>query len=167
MCGKNRFFFRGGSLSGSPPRVREELACKLSFIILSRITPACAGRTPVVALPGLVNGDHPRVCGKNIIFSVCPSYIRGSPPRVREELFHVFICDIYNWITPACAGRTSFSHLRIAPLWDHPRVCGKNQIGKYQEIPIMGSPPRVREEPKRAIILPPTCRITPACAGRT
>ena len=51
---------------GSPPRVREELLSSFIELRCARITPACAGRTKVGHTPGLLRGDHPRVCGKNL-----------------------------------------------------------------------------------------------------
>ena len=66
VCGKN-FPHTSKRLlkSGSPPRVREELAPVLSALISDRITPACAGRTMTGAKLNSLARDHPRVCGKN------------------------------------------------------------------------------------------------------
>ena len=50
---------------------------------------------------------------------------------------------------------------------DHPRVCGKNRLGKRRMTKGLGSPPRVRE--KRVVKSSSESyeRITPACAGKT
>ena len=46
VCGKDRQFFQSAVLrSGSPPRVREGLLARLTFVSAVGITPACAGRT--------------------------------------------------------------------------------------------------------------------------
>ena len=50
---------------GSPPRVREERACRAPHLL-----------TPQ---------DHPRVCGKNFPSDILSAVTSGSPPRVREE----------------------------------------------------------------------------------
>ena len=64
MCGY--YLIRGRLLSagkGSPPRVR----VLRTYLYLDdrkvRITPACAGTTPILVLIKVVNRDHPRVCG--------------------------------------------------------------------------------------------------------
>ena len=87
VCGKN-FPHTSKRLlkSGSPPRVREELALPIRHIYSRRITPACAGRTHGCRFKVRTGRDHPRVCGKNPFPG--RGYIPrpGSPPRVREEL---------------------------------------------------------------------------------
>ena len=66
VCGKNKSTNTTKKKKrGSPPRVREEpymAACTKSR---SRITPACAGRTPRFFMSSFFSRDHPRVCGKN------------------------------------------------------------------------------------------------------
>ena len=91
--------------------------------------------------------DHPRVCGKNFRFSLASAMRSGSPPRVREELFCIFLRKNSGRITPACAGRTLSSCRARGSSKDHPRVCGKN-----------GYTGTARRSERR---------ITPACAGRT
>ena len=72
----------------------------------SRITPACAGRTNFFVDKFKPMGDHPRVCGKNIIIDNVIKFEIGSPPRVREEHISTVRLSIFWGITPACAGRT-------------------------------------------------------------
>ena len=90
---------------GSPPRVREGLAPMVSARpsaedhprvcgkdrqsaiaprALSRITPACAGRTARHDVWLYLVEDHPRVCGKDRKISIDAGDVIGSPPRVRE-----------------------------------------------------------------------------------
>ena len=108
MCGKNWCTPEGNRfMRGSPPRVREEPKGMDAPRRFHRITPACAGRTPIDDNFQLGIGDHPRVCGKNQKGSSTEKLKGGSPPRVREELLHIFFKDIF--------------------VQDHPRVCGKNQ----------------------------------------
>ena len=132
-----------------------------------RITPACAGRTlRLKDLPSTFQ-DHPRVCGKNSSYVSLLRYIEGSPPRVREEQDVITGLDFPVGITPACAGRTLFSHEIFYLPWDHPRVCGKNTSPHSKHVFVTGSPPRVREERRERNQGYRKDRITPACAGRT
>ena len=92
------------------------------------ITPACAGKTtPVQRLKNALK-DHPRVCGKD--FRALPEDARtvGSPPRVRERLFHNATRQVCAGITPACAGKTQKKEVFKVRKEDHPRVCGKDRV---------------------------------------
>ena len=53
--------------SGSPPRVREKPDAWVCDRPKSGITPACAGKTNQQLGGATVFGDHPRVCGKNLL----------------------------------------------------------------------------------------------------
>ena len=50
---------------GSPPRVRGKQGEHPVQPLETRITPACAGKTPSVSLIASKYADHPRVCGEN------------------------------------------------------------------------------------------------------
>ena len=107
VCGKNLGDdLKTKLLPGSPPRVREELKADTTGARQDRITPACAGRTSGVIADIDRTKDHPRVCGKNTTAIRRPIYTRGSPPRVREELYQAAEQSGRVGITPACAGRT-------------------------------------------------------------
>ena len=86
VCGKDKpfaKFFR--YLGGSPPRVRERLYPSSRLSHLTRITPACAGKTSQTLALSQTNADHPRVCGKDF-YLLSEVYLpHGSPPRVRER----------------------------------------------------------------------------------
>ena len=71
--------------SESPPRVRGKRLFVHPLFSPSRITPACAGKTPAPrrALPSLP--DHPRVCGENSLKPFVSKRRVGSPPRVRGK----------------------------------------------------------------------------------
>ena len=73
---------------GSPPRVRERLSSSIPFINLSRITPACAGKTSETGTFQNEARDHPRVCGKDEVSKAEERFVQGSPPRVRERPFY-------------------------------------------------------------------------------
>ena len=86
MCGKNVFYgISYGAPPGSPPHVREELACLSLAAAQLGITPACAGRIRGAFLLLPFFKDHPRMCGKNIFYPIAYSTPPGSPPHVREE----------------------------------------------------------------------------------
>ena len=91
----------------------------------------------------------------------------GSPPRVREKPDREGERIAYSRITPACARKIESSLLQSKFDWDHPRVCGKNDVERdgLQDTP--GSPPRVREKQGRTLLDELTARITPASAGKT
>ena len=86
VCGKNWCpYWLEETFLGSPPRVREKLE-HLGFAKhLGRITPACAGKTSIEWDITVDIGDHPRVCGKNLLFFLLVASVIGSPPRVREK----------------------------------------------------------------------------------
>ena len=125
VCGKNSSEYIGcPAATGSPPRVREEHTFARIDTGRCGITPACAGRTWRAALRTPCPRDHPRVCGKNGCVCRGRCNLRGSPPRVREELLFSFAAFAVFGITPACAGRTvkkspfyafSFSSLFMNP----------------------------------------------------
>ena len=152
---------------GSPPRVRGKLSTMEVIAGKLRITPACAGKTSSLPILTWVDKDHPRVCGENIWRTEARSGKKGSPPRVRGKQE----ARTMNWenarITPACAGKTFESICSLFGNKDHPRVCGENWCLPSRDFRTRGSPPRVRGkrccQPKSK----KSCRITPACAGKT
>ena len=84
VCGEHARFDAFGILSaGSSPRVRgtPEYARKGGFY--RGIIPACAGNTPRDTFCGVMDGDHPRVCGEHLRRSSGWIPCRGSSPRVR------------------------------------------------------------------------------------
>ena len=139
---------------GSPPRVRERHVSSVNNHTHGRITPACAGKTPlaILHLPG--GEDHPRVCGKDITVNGAMNSPAGSPPRVRERPKNLWKLIFILRITPACAGKTLCPVVCLINLWDHPRVCGKDRLNCLKRVGPRGSPPRVRERPSK---LPETC----------
>ena len=107
VCGKNEK--EGVTIDfglGSPPRVREKRDGSKVGSHYARITPACAGKTPLIYLVLLPRQDHPRVCGKNTATRTFFTFNLGSPPRVREKLDRKKLDAKELGITPACAGKT-------------------------------------------------------------
>ena len=90
MCGEKRLHSRMRFCSsGSPPRVRGEVLLEAGIRKKKRITPACAGRSMIAKKRGLVNRDHPRVCGEKAAHRWELSDREGSPPRVRGEAHYI------------------------------------------------------------------------------
>ena len=93
VCGENpREKGNRTNVRGSPPRVRGKLCATIGAPRASRITPACAGKTPCFRYNLRLRRDHPRVCGENLKSSRRALKTVGSPPRVRGKLseFRVF-----------------------------------------------------------------------------
>ena len=95
----------------------------------SRITPAGAGKTFIVAGFVRMHEDHPRRCGENEIPCLAAIHATGSPPQVRGKHSNGFGQDGWWRITPAGAGKTwGASDVSIVSR-DHPRRCGENVLG--------------------------------------
>ena len=135
------------ALGGSPPRVRGEVDSAVVSPPISRITPACAGRSAGVGRPPHQQQDHPRVCGEKLQLLHGFSQTEGSPPRVRGEARQVQRYSVQTG--------------------DHPRVCGEKQACPWYTGHGRGSPPRVRGEVFDFAFRVVVCGITPACAGRS
>ncbi len=111
--------------------------------------------------------DHPRVCGEKPDDPRGHRDALGSPPRVRGEVSKQELMKLKEGITPACAGRSCPVFSPIPAGRDHPRVCGE-KLSRFIGLPAgEGSPPRVRGEVSVSSPFPPSCGITPACAGRS
>ena len=106
-----------------------------------------AGKTYTTISVCFVERDHPRGCGENRLRAPSPHGKMGSPPQVRGKLSRSFGVKTVCRITPAGAGKTGEARAAIAKTRDHPRRCGENPAGVYDD----------------------NCadRITPAGAGKT
>ena len=168
VCGENCVF--PGSFTywnGSPPRVRGKRLQLHTSPRGTRITPACAGKTPSLRHFHRLAADHPRVCGENTGVPQIASSSNGSPPRVRGKPEALQTTPGELRITPACAGKTPRSATATSSTADHPRVCGENQRGLTKRFHTRGSPPRVRGKQKKLHTKIFRWGITPACAGKT
>ena len=145
VCGEKSCAQLGtSSRLGSPPRVRGKGLSGWCTISLQRITPACAGKSAGGLSIGVIERDHPRVCGEKRLNWPLQIRLIGSPPRVRGK---GRLCDaqrIRRRITPACAGKRKKQHFTIFISKDHPRVCGEKSIKGLLRSKTAGSPPRVR-----------------------
>ena len=107
------------------------------------------------------------MCGENSVSWSMTQRRKGSPPRVRGKPSIFLSIDIVSRITPACAGKTLYSHRCSAEAKDHPRVCGENLLLGFHHLCSPGSPPRVRGKRSVRRAISGKQRITPACAGKT
>ena len=110
---------------GSPPRVRGKVTSEPVAVHLSRITPACAGKSAASRGIPSVYWDHPRVCGEKGGVTKAFITLRGSPPRVRGKVRLSLSSKLLPGITPACAGKRCLLHIGGRCCKDHPRVCGE------------------------------------------
>ena len=112
--------------------------------LVSRITPAYAGKRDYRMKPNRVSGDHPRVCGEKPQDYTGYKLAVGSPPRMRGK--GVLCIPVANTgrITPAYAGKRLVWFRSEHFAGDHPRVCGEKLLHCLSLLPDMGSPPRMR-----------------------
>ena len=117
--------------------------------LLSRITPAGAGKTQMLKCWIPKHTDHPRRCGENYSTIARLRDVVGSPPQVRGKLLLVTSFWIVLRITPAGAGKTPLHKGYFSVLKDHPRRCGENDDIQPEFPNVAGSPPQVRGKPDK------------------
>ena len=91
----------------------------------------------------------------------------GSSPRVRGKHVSARNRSHMGGLIPACAGKTAASTPANSPKPAHPRVCGENDCLASGRRWWRGSSPRVRGKPSSQSEAGITCRLIPACAGKT
>ena len=91
---------------GSPPQVRGKHVKNIYDEVVTRITPAGAGKTGHIHRIRLRNRDHPRRCGENFCPRQSMLAIMGSPPQVRGKPPEKLPESLIKRITPAGAGKT-------------------------------------------------------------
>ena len=152
---------------GSPPRGRGKACVVLPEGGPLWITPAWAGKSPLVTRLYALAEDHPRVGGEKS--SVCPRSDpgTGSPPRGRGKA-HSSKCRC-GWygITPAWAGKSFRQAGEWCPRWDHPRVGGEKLKRIHSASLPQGSPPRGRGKAGHESRKNRFPGITPAWAGKS
>ena len=97
------------SCQGSPPRGRGKETSPHLYCELSRITPAWAGKSLGNAKAWMRDEDHPRVGGEKLLILVSQLFRTGSPPRGRGKADKDDVSGLDLGITPAWAGKSSFS----------------------------------------------------------
>ena len=91
----------------------------------------------------------------------------GSPPHARGRHPPPRRLPRRRRITPACAGKTSAKSPSPAPAADHPRMRGEDGVELNVSRVHGGSPPHARGRHPSSTTCRQSCRITPACAGKT
>ena len=132
-----------------------------------RLTPACAGSTPVRRRRAMAQPTYPRVCGEHAVIVPVVGYGFDLPPRVRGALLHPCDRAAQLRLTPACAGSTIHSTGAVASVTTYPRVCGEHANGRCTMARYGDLPPRVRGARSTGASRWCTGRLTPACAGST
>ena len=110
--------------------------------------------------------DHPRICGEKAVEKVQRNRQEGSPPHMRGKGICIHHFEHRSRITPAYAGKSTFTGKDLWFDMDHPRICGEKGRTSAPTRPVRGSPPHMRGKGQRhgqGVGLP---RITPAYAGK-
>ena len=127
--------------------------------------PACAGE------PAGRSGGHsrttvyPRVCGGTFVSSGAVTYVHGLSPRVRGNRGDAIPIRYPLGSIPACAGepKSKFSPENVGTVY--PRVCG-GTCRRWQSLSSWaGLSPRVRGNPRSALLTGWPIGSIPACAG--
>ena len=153
--------------AGSSPRVRGKLDPAAIDYALSRLIPACAGKTPLLIWQPRLGRAHPRVCGENSMTFVKLFHCTGSSPRVRGKHGGAASSRRRPGLIPACAGKTRASSRPSSLYRAHPRVCGENSPSHPASYTARGSSPRVRGKPSSKLNPRLFRGLIPACAGKT
>ena len=106
LCGeKDRCVSDAEIFEGSPPPMRGKVSAVLTHANGLRITPAYAGKSFDVDSAAVLAGDHPRLCGEKLCWSLVCLGQAGSPPPMRGKVpMWLFFCTVTR-ITPAYAGK--------------------------------------------------------------
>ena len=107
VCGE-KFSSRSSAdlRQGSPPRMRGKVHFRQDRAHVVGITPAHAGKRPMMDSSAFSTKDHPRACGEKGKRRVHDDRRVGSPPPVRGKGGRTGSSGRYTGITPACAGKS-------------------------------------------------------------
>ena len=168
VCGEKSWSTTQSTLMlGSPPRMRGKANQPPRRRTGAGITPAYAGKSPLLARHLYGAGDHPRVCGEKHEKQRMAGKNEGSPPRMRGKVGTRTWITRQSRITPAYAGKSPPTPLGSRTPRDHPRVCGEKYCIFFCSLCQGGSPPRMRGKGKRSDGAGKRRRITPAYAGKS
>ena len=131
-------------ICGSPPHARGRRRAAHAKKAGKRITPACAGKTPVQSTVLSNNWDHPRMRGEDVKFVDSLKKLPGSPPHARGRRLRLCARRRRRGITPACAGKTRCEALLGERISDHPRMRGEDRMPTRGGLAGIGSPPHAR-----------------------
>ena len=148
VCGENpTYHYSSADGLGTSPRMRGKLFLTLLPIRNIRNIPAYAGKTHRDGTPMILEPEHPRVCGENLLTKRTKS------------------CNNRN--IPAYAGKTHRKYLSAGKHSEHPRVCGENTNGCQGTRRIQGTSPRMRGKLYFCLQIFVFFRNIPAYAGKT
>ena len=153
--------------NGSPPPMRGKVVDVTALTQEAGITPAYAGKSPDSDISFFEIWDHPRLCGEKGIPYDRDEIMHGSPPPMRGKVAGDLPCRLPSRITPAYAGKSSFSSGEELEHWDHPRLCGEKILSQEASSEDIGSPPPMRGKGLHCGQCPKYRRITPAYAGKS
>ena len=91
--------------TGSPPHMRGKATAVIASGILTRITPAHAGKRCTLYPPQANRRDHPRTCGEKRSAARLRIVVLGSPPHMRGKVMMNVMKRAWERITPAHAGK--------------------------------------------------------------
>ena len=152
---------------GSSPRVRSRHRLPTWSRPFRGIISACAEQTLRRPTRPHHGRDHLRVCGADLMATLCDPFRLGSSPRVRSRP-HVVDDDVTRGgIISACAEQTVSSASRSGSARDHLRVCGADSHCTRQTIHRSGSSPRVRSRRPVQLQTDRQDGIISACAEQT
>ncbi len=129
---------------GSPPHARGRRSRAGTPSGTLRITPACAGKTASYCTRRSDAADHPRMRGEDHWGCDCIGVPVGSPPHARGRPLGGSDGSLVCWITPACAGKTTYRKYLARPDRDHPRMRGEDPQVAVRHDAGLGSPPHAR-----------------------
>ena len=115
-------------IMGSPPHMRGKDGIIQLPVGAGGITPAHAGKSPQDGIDFFRNGDHPRTCGEKLPVLVLLRSFAGSPPHMRGKDASRALRGGNPGITPAHAGKSTFTPFFEVVFWDHPRTCGEKAL---------------------------------------
>ena len=152
-------------LTGSSPRVRGAVAMQNGYRCIHGIIPARAGSSQPYSMSCRCLGDHPRVCGEQLMDEIKLKPCPGSSPRVRGAVNGAYGARCHVGIIPARAGSRPSFWPAERPSRDHPRVCGEQVWSLGENLNTPGSSPRVRGAVLHPLYVSVDAGIIPACAG--
>ena len=147
--------------------MRGKLAKGLVDAVIARNIPAYAGKTVVVCCRYCHPGEHPRVCGENLVWRCALPSPRGTSPRMRGKPPSRQTQLGLPRNIPAYAGKTGCRRNFMRLLPEHPRVCGENNLGIRPLVFISGTSPRMRGKLVSVLISSWEPGNIPAYAGKT
>ena len=132
-----------------------------------RFIPAWAGNTRGRSVPSTRKPVHPRVGGEHLAIAAQKSRVDGSSPRGRgTRTIQRCRCMGQRFI-PAWAGNTGRRRATRGKSTVHPRVGGEHFLAASAARSAVGSSPRGRGTPRRAVRAAVLGRFIPAWAGNT